>query len=167
MSDSRETNGPQPARFLCPWDFPGENSGMGCHAFLQAIFPTLGLNPHLLHLLRWQVGSLPLAPPGKPGLQWSHKYPITESTTILCAVLESLTTCVLGFILFWLEWAFHQYMSIQTSLLLRTKRVLSSLLHISSSSQVYLLCYAISHFPYNSCFPNWFNFPPKLYFKLL
>ena len=31
---------------------------------LQGIFPTQGLNPHLLHLLLWQVGSLPLAPPG-------------------------------------------------------------------------------------------------------
>ena len=30
---------------------------------LQGIFPTKGLNPHLLHLLRWQAGSLPLAPP--------------------------------------------------------------------------------------------------------
>ena len=28
--------------------------------------PTQGLNPHLLCLLRWQAGSLPLAPPGKP-----------------------------------------------------------------------------------------------------
>ncbi|CAI9171186.1 unnamed protein product [Rangifer tarandus platyrhynchus] len=26
----------------------------------------LGWNPRLLHLLRWQTGSLPLAPPGKP-----------------------------------------------------------------------------------------------------
>ena len=32
----------------------------------RASFPTQGLNPHLLSLLRWQVGSLPLAPPGKP-----------------------------------------------------------------------------------------------------
>ena len=29
------------------------------------IFPTQGSNPHLLHLLRWEAGSLPLAPPGK------------------------------------------------------------------------------------------------------
>ena len=36
---------------------------MGCHFILQAIFPTQGLNPCLLH---WQANSLPLAPPGKP-----------------------------------------------------------------------------------------------------
>ena len=31
---------------------------------LQGIFPTQGSNPHPFRLLRWQVGSLPLAPPG-------------------------------------------------------------------------------------------------------
>ena len=31
----------------------------------QVIFPTQGLNLHLLPLLHWQMGSLPLAPPGK------------------------------------------------------------------------------------------------------
>ena len=39
---------------------------MGCHALLQGIFPTQGSNPRLSYLLYWQVGSLPLAPPGKP-----------------------------------------------------------------------------------------------------
>ena len=33
---------------------------------LQGIFPTQGLNVHLLSLLDWQVGSLPLVPPWKP-----------------------------------------------------------------------------------------------------
>ena len=35
--------------------FPGKNTGMGCHFLLQGIFPTQGLNPHLLCLLhcRW------------------------------------------------------------------------------------------------------------------
>ena len=47
-------------------DSPGKNTGVDCHALLQRIFPTHGLNPCLLHLLHWQVGSLPLAPPGKP-----------------------------------------------------------------------------------------------------
>ena len=39
-----------------------------CHALLQGFFLTQGLNPCLLRLLNWQVGSLPLAPPGKPRL---------------------------------------------------------------------------------------------------
>ena len=49
----------------CPWDSPDKNTGVGCHFLLQGIFPTQELNPSLLHLLHWQVGSLP-APPGKP-----------------------------------------------------------------------------------------------------
>ena len=39
--------------------------GVGGHALLQGTFLTQGLNLHLLCLLHWQVGSLPLAPPGK------------------------------------------------------------------------------------------------------
>ena len=30
-------------------DFPGKNTGVGCHALLQGIFPTQGLNQGLLH----------------------------------------------------------------------------------------------------------------------
>ena len=46
--------------------------GMGCHALLQWIFLTQGSNPHLLSLLRWQLDSLPLAPPGKPPFAPTH-----------------------------------------------------------------------------------------------
>ena len=48
------------------WDSAGKNIEVGCHALLQVIFLTQGLNPHLLHLLHWQVDSLPLVPPGQP-----------------------------------------------------------------------------------------------------
>ena len=48
-------------------DSPGKNTGMGCHALLQGIFPIQGSNPWFLCLLHWQ-GSLPLALPGKPRL---------------------------------------------------------------------------------------------------
>ena len=41
-----------------PGDSPGKSTGVGCHALLQGIFPTQGMNLHLLH---WQVGSLPLS----------------------------------------------------------------------------------------------------------
>ena len=33
-------------------DAPGKNTGVGCYAFLQGIFPTQGLSPGLLHC-RW------------------------------------------------------------------------------------------------------------------
>ena len=43
--------------------FSRQESWRGCHALLQGIFLTQGSNLHVLH---WQAGSLPQAPPGKP-----------------------------------------------------------------------------------------------------
>ena len=37
-------------QLLCPWDSPGKNTGVGCRALLQGIFPTQGWNTCLLHL---------------------------------------------------------------------------------------------------------------------
>ena len=48
MSDSVWPCGLQPARLLCPWDSPGKNTGVGCCAHLQGIFPTQELNPKSL-----------------------------------------------------------------------------------------------------------------------
>ena len=39
-------------------EFLGKNIGVGCHALLQGIFPAQGLNPFVVCLLHWQVGSL-------------------------------------------------------------------------------------------------------------
>ena len=47
LSDSLRPHGWQPKRLLCPWDFPGKNTGVGCHFLLQEIFPTQGLHPGL------------------------------------------------------------------------------------------------------------------------
>ena len=52
VSDSLQSHGLEPARLLCPWDSPDKNTGVGCHAFLQGIFLTQGLNPGLQHC-RW------------------------------------------------------------------------------------------------------------------
>ena len=49
VSDSLQTHGLQPATLLCPWDFPGKNTEVGCHSLLQRIFLTQGLTPGLLH----------------------------------------------------------------------------------------------------------------------
>ena len=38
---------------------PGKNTGVGCHALLQGMFPTQGLNLHLLHC-RWILRCLVL-----------------------------------------------------------------------------------------------------------
>ena len=53
VSDSLRPYGLKPARLLCPWNFPGKNAGVGCHALLQGTLLTQGSNPYLLH---WQVG---------------------------------------------------------------------------------------------------------------
>ena len=51
------SNSLQPHGLLCPWDSPGKNTGVGCHAILQGNFPTQGSKPHLLCLLhcRWSL----------------------------------------------------------------------------------------------------------------
>ena len=33
--DSSQPHGLQPTRLLCPWDFPGKSTGVGCHCLLQ------------------------------------------------------------------------------------------------------------------------------------
>ena len=49
MSGSLWTHGLEPTSLLCPWNFPGKNTGVGCHSLLQRIFPTQRLNLGLLH----------------------------------------------------------------------------------------------------------------------
>ena len=50
------------ARLLCPWDFPGKNTGVAYHFLLRRIFPDKGSNPHLplgrgilYHCVTWEV----------------------------------------------------------------------------------------------------------------
>ena len=67
---------------------------MDCDALLQRIFSIQGSNLLLLRLLHWQVGSLPLAPPGK-------LINVVEILTHLSPgnpyqTLSSLTLCGLG-----------------------------------------------------------------------
>ena len=35
VSDSQRSHGLQPTRLLCPWDFPGKSTGVGCHCLLH------------------------------------------------------------------------------------------------------------------------------------
>ena len=58
--------GLQSIRLLCPWDFPGKNTGVGSHSLLQANFLTQGSNPCLLCLLHWQVDSCAMSHLGSP-----------------------------------------------------------------------------------------------------
>ena len=84
MSDSLWPLGLWPTGLLCPWDSPGKNTGVDCHALLQGIFPTPGSNlglPHcrqILHhlsyqgslwgILQWPQHWRPMTPAGHPHL---------------------------------------------------------------------------------------------------
>ena len=49
LSDPWQPRGLQPIRPLCPWDSPGKNTRVGCHALLQGIFSNQESNLGLLH----------------------------------------------------------------------------------------------------------------------
>ena len=66
VSNFLQSQGLQPPRLLCPWDYPGKNTGSGLAFPSWGIFPTQGSNPHLLCLLHWLADSLPLSHWGIP-----------------------------------------------------------------------------------------------------
>ena len=51
----------EPTRLLCPWNFPGKNTGVVAISFSKGIFRAQGSNPCLLN---WQANSLPLSHQG-------------------------------------------------------------------------------------------------------
>ena len=48
---------------LCPWNFPGKNTGVGCHFLLQGNLPNPGIKPLSPALTG---GFFTTEPPGKP-----------------------------------------------------------------------------------------------------
>ena len=83
VSNSLQCYGLWPARVHSPWDFPGKNTGVGCHFLLQGIFlPSPGIEPRSSTL---QVDSLLSEPLGNPsplyGCTWMHLCHI-ESTSV-------------------------------------------------------------------------------------
>ena len=59
-------------------DSPGKNTGMSCHALLQGIFPTQGLNPGLPHC-RWILYHL--SHPGSPRILEWVAYPFSKGSS--------------------------------------------------------------------------------------
>ena len=65
-SDMLQPFGLSPAGLLCPWDFSGKNTGMGCYFLLQGIFQTWiePRSPCLLHsgsfFTHWVISEAPL-----------------------------------------------------------------------------------------------------------
>ena len=52
-------HGLQPTRLLCPWDFSGKNTGVGCHFLLHRIFLTQGSNSSCCTASRFFPTELP------------------------------------------------------------------------------------------------------------
>ena len=57
VSNSLWSCGLQPARLLCPWNFPGRNTGVGCHFLLQnRSVMSNSLQPHGLYSPWYSAG---------------------------------------------------------------------------------------------------------------
>ena len=59
-----------------PWDSPGKNTGVDCHALLQGIFPTQDSNLHLLSLLHFRWILYPWA---------AREAPLNNNTNVYCS----------------------------------------------------------------------------------
>ena len=78
MSNSLRLHGLQPTRLLCPWNSPGKNTGVDCHALLQGIFPTRGSNPGLPHC-KWILYCL--SHQGSPRILEWRAYPFSRRSS--------------------------------------------------------------------------------------
>ena len=72
VSDTLWPYGLQPTSFLCPWNFPGKNTGVGYHFLFQGIFLTQRWN--LLSYIGRQIFFLPLCHLGSPHRQFRKSY---------------------------------------------------------------------------------------------
>ena len=81
---------------LCLWASPSKNTAMGCHALLQGIVQTQGLNPRLPRLLHCRFFTA--EPPGKPqnNCTQGKRNPETcpEKWKLRCYKLESSSSWV-------------------------------------------------------------------------
>ena len=85
-----------PARFLCPWNFPGKNTRVGFHFLFQGIFPTQGSNQGLLH---WQASFYHWCHLGRLGIEegpfeLAQLAPWERAGSILCRVVCGLRRTV-------------------------------------------------------------------------
>ena len=101
------------------WDFPGRNTGVGCHSLLQGIFLTQGSNLGLLH---WRQTLYHLSHQGSPAVQCSwgqmtvlgllHIFLFSKKQLLELKTLSSLYgmcsvhytgLCILSYFLFFLN----------------------------------------------------------------
>ena len=86
-SDSLWPHWLQPISLLCPWNFPGKDTGVGCYFLLQGIFPNQGSNLRLLH---WQVDFFfTTVSPGEPQTLWGRSKDLEHSIVLLIVLLKA------------------------------------------------------------------------------
>ena len=85
VSDSLRPHGLEPARLLCPWDFPGKSTRVGCHFLLQRIFLTQGLNPGLPHCRQMLY-----LPGGRCFTWWQMSHQGSPTNTFSCPAFGTL-----------------------------------------------------------------------------
>ena len=97
-----------PTRLFCPWNSPGQNTGVGSLSLLQGVFPTQGLNP------------------GLPHCRWILYHRSTREALVECSPLF----LVIYFLFFWIQhkkWANTLTFSIKSSWYLSLEKIFLSL----------------------------------------
>ena len=79
---------------LCPWDFSGNSTEVGCHVLLQGIFRIFdswsGIKPVFPVSLALKVDSLPAEPLGKPEIiTAAAAAKLLQSCPTLCDPIDS------------------------------------------------------------------------------
>ena len=99
---------------LCLRDFPGKNTGMGCHFLPQGIIPIQGSNPHLLPLLHWREDSLPLVSLRRLQFSvavilsdWREQRKPGKMGILKMIIADTYWTLRLGVVISTLRWFYH------------------------------------------------------------
>ena len=85
VSDSLQSNGLQPTRLLCPWNFPGKNTGVGCHFLLQGLHCIATQSAMIIHI----------SPPSWASLLCTYPTPLGHCRVpswAPCAIKQILTS---------------------------------------------------------------------------
>ena len=100
MSDSSRPHGLQPTRLLCPWDFPGKSTGVGCRCLLFT--PTLFTKSQLWSILTFTVSFPEIFWRSKHKhkyVYWFHLHICSLKLTSSTSQLSVLFSVVLAFTL--------------------------------------------------------------------
>ena len=80
-----------PTRLLCPWDFPGKNTGVGCHFLLQSL-PDPGIELRYTFL----ADSLLFEPWGNPHFAWMDTIPLYRYITTYLSIQDFMEVWIIS-----------------------------------------------------------------------